>query len=208
MKRTIHKVMIALIILILASATYSLLNPTSITLHVPMVIGLHPDSMEETQAIHDLATTIRNADAGTIINLRINSYGGSVFSGMEVINAIHATKAHVVAILDGAVMSEGSMIALACHEVQIEHDSLILIHMVSGGEPGDPVTSWLNDNILLTAISGILTDKELVQVFSGTPVIMPGKEFKERFDKLHAVNQSSEDMSLIEKVSRQILHLP
>jgi ATP-dependent protease ClpP protease subunit len=71
------------------------------------------------------------------INVRINSYGGSVADGLAIYNALRAHPAKVVARIDGVAMSIASLILMAGDEVQAPETSLLMIHAPWGGVVGN-----------------------------------------------------------------------
>jgi len=67
------------------------------------------------------------------IKLHINSPGGSVYSGMNLINVIQNSKTPVNAIVQGYAMSMGMLILIACHKRYAFADSICLLHDGSTG---------------------------------------------------------------------------
>lgn len=63
-----------------------------------------------------------------VINLRINSPGGSVFDGLAIYNTLKAHPAKVVSHIDGLAASIASIIALAGDEVRIGQGAFVMIH--------------------------------------------------------------------------------
>jgi ATP-dependent Clp protease protease subunit len=66
-------------------------------------------------------------DASTI-HLRINSPGGDVFEARAMVAAIAASKATVIAHVDGLAASAASYVAMACDEVQIAEGAFLMVH--------------------------------------------------------------------------------
>lgn len=75
-------------------------------------------------------------DAQTI-NVRINSYGGQVFEGLGIFNALERHPARVVTHVDGIAASIASIIALAGDEVRMAKNALLMIHNPHGGVLGE-----------------------------------------------------------------------
>lgn len=63
-----------------------------------------------------------------VIHVRINSPGGDVFDGRAIATALQASKAKVVAWVDGLAASSASWIALAANEVVIAQGAFFMIH--------------------------------------------------------------------------------
>ena len=63
-----------------------------------------------------------------VINVRINSPGGSVFDGLAIFNALRAHPARVDTFVDGVAASIASVIALAGSTVSVAENSFFMIH--------------------------------------------------------------------------------
>lgn len=70
------------------------------------------------------------------IKLRINSYGGSVFAGMAILDTIRSLKSDVHTYIDGAAASAATIISIAGKKRFIGKNSLMLIHQLSAGTYG------------------------------------------------------------------------
>ena len=70
------------------------------------------------------------------IKLRINSYGGSVFAGMAILDTIRNLKSEVHTYIDGAAASAATIISVAGKKRYIGKNSLMLIHQLSSGSYG------------------------------------------------------------------------
>lgn len=102
-------------------------------------------------------------DAGTTqINIRINSYGGSVSDGIAIYNALKRHSARKVVTVDGVAMSSASLIAMAGDEVQMPSTSLLMIHAPWGIAQGNAQDMRIMADVLDTyaaAMSGAYAAK-------------------------------------------------
>ncbi|WP_298580566.1 ClpP-like prohead protease/major capsid protein fusion protein [uncultured Luteimonas sp.] len=73
------------------------------------------------------------ADTVSTINVRINSYGGSVADGLAIYNALKRHKATKAVTIDGVAMSSASLIAMAGDTVSMPPTSILMIHAPWGG---------------------------------------------------------------------------
>lgn len=73
----------------------------------------------------------------TQINVRINSYGGSVKDGMAIYNALRRHSARKVVTVDGVAMSSASLIAMAGDNVCVHEVSILMIHAPWGLAQGN-----------------------------------------------------------------------
>lgn len=76
-------------------------------------------------------------DSVATINVRINSYGGSVADGLAIYNALKRHKAAKAVTVDGVAMSSASLIAMAGDTVTMPPTSLLMIHAPWGGLYGN-----------------------------------------------------------------------
>jgi len=70
------------------------------------------------------------------IKLRINSYGGSVFAGLAVLDTIRNLKSDVYTYVDGSAASAATIISVAGAKRFIGKNSMMLIHQLSHGSYG------------------------------------------------------------------------
>ena len=73
----------------------------------------------------------------TQINLFINSYGGSVFEGTAIYSQLVRHPAHKTAYIDGFACSIASVIAMACDEVVMPRNTMMMIHNMWMGVYGN-----------------------------------------------------------------------
>lgn len=89
----------------------------------------------------ELVPLLRQIDgAGRTIEFRINSGGGDVFEGISIANAIKFMDAKTVAIVYGLAASIASVITVACDEVRMPSNAMMMIHrphMILWGEAED-----------------------------------------------------------------------
>jgi ATP-dependent protease ClpP protease subunit len=92
----------------------------------------------ESVTAKDVVKQLAELDPSTEqINVRINSYGGSVADGLAIYNALRAHPARKVSTIDGVAMSIASLILMAGDEVQAPETSLLMIHAPWGGIIGN-----------------------------------------------------------------------
>ncbi|QDH70855.1 ClpP-like prohead protease/major capsid protein fusion protein [Marilutibacter alkalisoli] len=76
-------------------------------------------------------------DTVATINVRINSYGGSVADGLAIYNALNRHKATKAVTVDGVAMSAASLIAMVGDTVHMPAASILMIHAPWGGLYGN-----------------------------------------------------------------------
>lgn len=95
------------------------------------------DSGVTAKRVNDAVLSLGSRDT---INVRINSGGGDLFTGLAIYNLLHQHPANVIVNIEGAALSAASVIAMAGDEIKMASNALFMIHdprMWSGGTSGD-----------------------------------------------------------------------
>lgn len=71
------------------------------------------------------------------ITIRMHTYGGSVFAGNLMCNAIERSSANISLDVDGLAASMGAVIILSCKNVRIVNNGYVMIHAPSSGSYGN-----------------------------------------------------------------------
>lgn len=110
-------------------------DPRSCTILLYGVIG---DDFESGIHAADILSQIREAEAAyDRIDLRINSVGGQVDTGIAIFNALKGSKAEITIYIDCLAASTASFIAACGRTVKMSRYARILIHKPSGGVWGN-----------------------------------------------------------------------
>ena len=110
-------------------------DPRSCTILLYGVIG---DDFESGIHAADILAQIRQAEAAyDRIDLRINSVGGQVDTGIAIFNALKESKADITIYIDCLAASTASFIAACGRTVKMSRYARILIHKPSGGVWGN-----------------------------------------------------------------------
>lgn len=142
-----------------------------------------------TGEIYDTKDVVKAIQAATEdIDLYINSPGGDVFAGLNVVNAIQKSKAKVTAHVEVMAASIAGVIALACDTVEIDKNSLVMLHncwTVSSGNKKaleqDIKAMEAIDNILHNIIAENATDDTLIAQIEEGDVWLTGEEVADIF---------------------------
>tara|TARA_R110002020_G_scaffold150847_2_gene327712 strand:- start:1006 stop:1620 length:615 start_codon:yes stop_codon:yes gene_type:complete len=101
---------------------------------------LESNALELNAALYELdkklSVTKVFLDIKPVINLRINSYGGSLFAGLATLDVIRNLKCDVHSYIEGAAASAATIISVACEKRFIGKYSKMLIHQLSAGSYG------------------------------------------------------------------------
>jgi ATP-dependent Clp endopeptidase proteolytic subunit ClpP len=84
----------------------------------------------------NLVKELQGIQAKTI-NVRINSYGGTVSDGIAIYNALRRHDAEIHTFVDGVAMSIASLIAMAGDTVTMAANAIFMVHAPWGGATGN-----------------------------------------------------------------------
>lgn len=111
------------------------------------------------------------------MDIRINSYGGEVYAGLGIFNAIRASRSNINIYIDGVAASMAAVIALCGRPVFMSRYARLMIHPVSGGIQGNAqqIRTYANEveNLTKTLVKIVAkktgqTDEEVEsQYFNG-----------------------------------------
>ena len=99
-----------------------------------------PNALDLNSTLHavdkKLSLSKQFLDVTPVINLHINSYGGSLFAGLATVDTIRGLSAEVHSIIDGAAASAATIISCSGARRSIGKYSKMLIHQLSSGMYG------------------------------------------------------------------------
>lgn len=174
-----------------------LLNPSSNDIwsnYVPIISDKNhttaylTNTIEEPSEYNELCFRLKSASPAEIFTLVINTPGGILDSALMLVDAIKTSKAKVIAQISGTVASAGTIITLACDEVEVAPHTAFMIHNYSGGLVGkghelkahqEFVDANLN-NSFTDLYKGFLTPSEIKKVIDGKDYWMNRDEVLER----------------------------
>lgn len=174
-----------------------LLNPSSNDIwsnYVPIISDKNhttaylTNTIEEPSEYNELCFRLKSASPAEIFTLVINTPGGILDSALMLVDAIKTSKAKVIAQISGTVASAGTIITLACDEVEVAPHTAFMIHNYSSGLVGkghelkahqEFVDANLN-NSFTDLYKGFLTPSEIKKVIDGKDYWMNRDEVLER----------------------------
>lgn len=148
--------------------------------------------IEEPERYTEMVHQIRSASQNDLVHIHLNTPGGMVATGVQIINAIESTEATVITHLEGEVCSMGSLIFLAGHQMIAYQHSMLMFHNYSGGvygkgheqkaalEASEKWYSMIQDKICYP----FLTKAELKRIKDGQDLWLHHDEVAKRLEKL------------------------
>lgn len=84
----------------------------------------------------DMVHRIANAGPSDVVFIHLNTNGGQLDTGVQIINAMQNTRAHVITILEGLAYSLGTLIFLSGDEMVVNDHCMMMFHNFNGGVAG------------------------------------------------------------------------
>jgi ATP-dependent protease ClpP protease subunit len=130
---------------------------------------------------------IKNAKKHDIITLVINTFGGYLYTFIELYSVLMKTKAKTIAEIHTAD-SAGSLLALSCDDIEINEFAEMMIHTASFGAYGkvEEIKSRVifedkrTKKIISKLYKGFLTDMEIQKVLDGKDYYFDADQIKKR----------------------------
>lgn len=143
----------------------------------------------EPSKYRNVINILESATEDDIVEFRLNTPGGNLMTAIQLCNAIENSAATTVAIVDGEVASAGTLFLLACDNVIIMKNTMVMVHPAKFGSGGDVKTvrasikfqtEYIKD-VLYDVYKGFLTDDEFEDMIENSREIwMRQDEITER----------------------------
>lgn len=140
----------------------------------------------------EMIHAIRSAGANDVIKLHINSTGGHLDTGIQIINALRESAGHIITILEAQAYSMGSLIFLSGDEFIVHDNAMMMIHNFSGGVFGkgheqrsrlDAVSDWF-ETFAESLYIPFISPEELSMVIDGKDMWMHPDDIETRLRAL------------------------
>lgn len=166
------------------SGNNSFTNKPSGKIHEFYLVDMIGDSSDYLEWLN----TIRHAKKDDEIHIYINSYGGQLFTAIQLVSAIQKCEAKVKVTIEGVCLSAATIVFLAGDEHEIHPLSSFMIHNYSGGTfgKGNEMFEQINhekkwsEKVFRDSYSNFLTEEEIVSVLGGKDLWMDADEVAKR----------------------------
>ena len=189
------------------------MNVTDLAFQVPMQTGgviSRPIAFEHTIYIDEELVspsewrqeleTLRTAQSGDTVHVRLNTVGGSDVVMGAFVKAIAETQAHVVGHIEHMCCSAGTIIFLACHSYVVSDDCEFMIHTASLGYGGkqnnfyefSTFNNKANERLMRKYYKDFLTEEEINQALKGADFWFDSEEVIQRLETRDKIRQESQ----------------
>jgi len=160
----------------------------------------------------EMISKILTATENDVVYIHLNTSGGRLDTGMHIINAMRATNAHVVTILEAKAYSLGTLIFLSGDELQVHENCLMMFHHYTGGVVGkgheqqaelDATNKWFAKLMKKIAMP-FLAQEDVDAVLRGTDIWMDSDEVRKRLKKMFSNPEVQEEKAKAAKKTGKI----
>lgn len=146
---------------------------------------------------NELFYTLRTAAPTDLIYLHLNTCGGDFDTGLQIINNMLASSAHVVAVLEARAYSMGAFIFLAADEMVVHDNCQLLFHSYSGvfsgkgneqQAQGMALASWFG-KFMERICQPFLTLNEIKGILKGADMWMDSDEIRHRMGRIERAQE-------------------
>lgn len=131
---------------------------------------------------------IKCASPHDVIYIYLNTPGGQINTGIQLISAMKMSQAHIVTVVEGEVCSLGTLIFLYGDEMVVHDHCLFMVHNHSGGAFGkgheylasaNATVKWFEE-FARDTYTGFMTESEIDRLLDGADFWMTSPEIRER----------------------------
>lgn len=138
-----------------------------------------------------------------IIKIHINSYGGNLYTAIQILTAMSESEANIICSVEGACMSAATLVFLHGDSFYISPYSAFMFHNYSsgtygkGGEVVAQVTFEKNlfGELMRKSYEGFLDVKEIEDIIEGKDIWMGAEEVANRLEKLQTKNEPAKPIT-------------
>lgn len=192
------------------SKPYSLFEQTIICKNICFYLN---GEILEPEEYADMVHRIRSASQNDIVEIHLNTPGGHLDTGVQLINAIRSSQAHVITVLDSRAYSLGTLIFLSGDELQVHDNCTMMFHNFSGGTSGkgneqaaelELILKWFS-KLMKRICTPFLTNEEITHLLKGEDLWMDTDEIRKRLHRMFPGQnvKSKRIEKVIEKIDKK-----
>lgn len=145
-------------------------------------------SINEAENYLDWFDIIRHADPSDVVKIYINSYGGDLWTTIQMLRAMIESQATIACSVEGACMSAATLIFMCCDHYEVSPHSMFMFHNYSGftvGKGGEMMDQlkherkW-SERLFHEMYENFLTKEEVDQILNNKDIWMDGEEVIKR----------------------------
>lgn len=148
----------------------------------------------------DMVHRILTAGPNDVIYIHLNTPGGQLDTGVQIVNAMQNSQAKVVTVLESTAYSLGTLIFLAGDEMVVNEHCMMMFHNFNGGLVGkgnelvselEATVKWFS-TLAQDIYIPFLTQDEFDRIARGEDMWMQSPEIKERLERMVKILQKKQ----------------
>jgi ATP-dependent protease ClpP protease subunit len=160
--------------------------------------------IQEPQKYIDMIHRIHIAGPDDIIHIHLNTIGGMLNTGVQIINAMQSSKAHTIVSIEADCYSLGTLIFLAADEYVVHDNCLIMLHNFSGGVSGkgheqfaqlEATQLWFT-SLAKKLYIPFISSEEFERILKGEDVWLHAEEIRERLSNMVQLLESNQNKKI------------
>jgi len=153
--------------------------------------------LQEPQFYTELFYTLRTAAETDLIYLHINSPGGDFNTGLQIINNMLASEAHVVTVLEARAYSMAAFIFLSGDELIVHDNCQLMFHTYSSSFAGKgseqmaevhALGSWF-EKVTTRLCTPFLSAADITHILQGSDLWMDSDEIRRRLGRIRPASR-------------------
>lgn len=158
-------------------------------------------TIEEPIHYVDMIHRIQNAGPEDIVYIHLNTPGGHLDTGIQLVNAMQSTQAHVIASVESEAHSLGTLIFLAADEFVVHDNCMMMFHNFSGSVFGksheqqahlQALIKWFN-TLARRLYIPFLSEEEFERILRGEDIYLHSDDIRKRLEKMVKEQQAKAD---------------
>lgn len=150
------------------------------------------ETIGDQAAYTDMIHRIKTASEHDVIYVYLNTPGGNLYTGMQMINAFRQTAARVITVLESHAHSLGTLLFLSGHEWHVMDDCQMMFHNFSSGTYGkgneqiaevQANVKWFN-KIMRKICYPFLSHEEINFITEGRDLWLDSDDIRKRLNKM------------------------
>lgn len=149
-------------------------------------------AIEEPIHYVDMIHRIQTAGPEDIVYIHLNTPGGHLDSGIQLVTAMQASPAHVIASIESEAHSLGTLIFLAADEFIVHDNVMMMFHNFSGGTYGkgheqksqlDATIKWFS-TLARKLYIPFLSEEEFDKILEGADLYLHSSDIRKRLERM------------------------
>lgn len=170
------------------------------------------DEFAEPLQYCEMIHVIRTATPNDTIYIHLNTPGGRLDTGVQLISAIRSTEGRVVTVLDGVAHSMGALLFLCGHEMIVHDHGQLMFHTYSGGVMGkgsdirgqtDATEDWFRE-IANDICHPFMSRREIQRMLRGEDFWFQTEEIGKRLEKMFEIIGKEREAEMLQAQDDEI----